>query len=389
MRKMLCSRLAKGTFSSLCRAPFSQAQHYFRNKAIRGGASLRWCSSPLPPGWEKMFTPDGIPYYVDHNTKTSQWASPMANQAAHNHLEGDWAFSFIRPFDPHSGLKTVFSLSKGVRRGAELTSLVCVPVQQGTSNLDSSHLAARKAHATGASLNEGVEFGIMPYVEQITHKQVGDRNATKSFMGAPVVVSFDLDAFSKGLIAAEQVGGHVAGVRSDLAQDLVRDSNANLCQSYGFLWEEAGDYYRIEIPRATESSTYQASDDHVVQYLYQTAPSETSPHGGHYIQARKDRVMAHATFRNMFLTDSAESLRWHMALVWPAPLSLSDVMLVHKGRRLEEGSDELYLGYAAQKFLDGDLEVHINGKRVQVLDPQGIAGGGCVSKAFVGFFSRS
>ena len=92
MKKMLCSRLAKGTFSSLCRAPFSQAQHYFRNKAIRGGASLRWCSSPLPPGWEKMFTPDGIPYYVDHNTKTSQWASPMANQAAHNHLEGEWAF---------------------------------------------------------------------------------------------------------------------------------------------------------------------------------------------------------------------------------------------------------------------------------------------------------
>ena len=358
---------------------------------MRGGASLRYFCRPLPRGWEKLYTPDGIPYYVDHNTKTTQWESPMANQAAHNHnhVEGEWAFCIIRPYDPHSGLKTAFSLSKGVRRGAELTSLVCVPVQQGTSNLDSSHLAALKANATGASLNEGIEFGIMPYVEQIAYKQIGDKNDTKCFMGAPVVVSFDLDAFSKGLIAAEQVGGHLAGFRSDLAQGLARDSNANISQSYGFLWEDAGDHYRIEIPRATESSTYQASDDHIVQYLYQTAPSEMSPHGGHYIQARKERVMAHATFRNMFLTDSAESLRWHMALVWPAPLALSELALVQKGRQLEEGSDELYEGYAAQKFLDGDLEVHINGKRVQVLDPQGIAGGGSLSKAFVGFFSRS
>ena len=32
--------------------------------------------SPLPPGWEEKKTPDGKPYYVDHNTKSTHWERP-------------------------------------------------------------------------------------------------------------------------------------------------------------------------------------------------------------------------------------------------------------------------------------------------------------------------
>ncbi|KAH8094188.1 ubiquitin protein ligase [Aureococcus anophagefferens] len=32
--------------------------------------------SPLPPGWEEKFTPEGKPYYVDHNTKSTHWERP-------------------------------------------------------------------------------------------------------------------------------------------------------------------------------------------------------------------------------------------------------------------------------------------------------------------------
>ena len=35
---------------------------------------------------------------------------------------------------------------------------------------------------------------------------------------------------------------------------------------------------------------------------------------------------------------------------------------MHQGRQIPENSGTLYQGYAAQKFLDGDLEVHINGR---------------------------
>ncbi|KAG5461051.1 MAG: LOW QUALITY PROTEIN: hypothetical protein BJ554DRAFT_6819 [Olpidium bornovanus] len=31
---------------------------------------------PLPVGWEQRFTPEGRPYYVDHNTRTTTWVDP-------------------------------------------------------------------------------------------------------------------------------------------------------------------------------------------------------------------------------------------------------------------------------------------------------------------------
>lgn len=34
----------------------------------------------LPPGWEQRFTPEGRPYYVDHNTKTTTWVDPRRQQ---------------------------------------------------------------------------------------------------------------------------------------------------------------------------------------------------------------------------------------------------------------------------------------------------------------------
>ena len=33
-------------------------------------------SGNLPAGWDKRYTPDGRPYYVDHNTRTTTWVDP-------------------------------------------------------------------------------------------------------------------------------------------------------------------------------------------------------------------------------------------------------------------------------------------------------------------------
>mmetsp|Transcript_4033 Transcript_4033/g.10366 ORF Transcript_4033/g.10366 Transcript_4033/m.10366 type:complete len:215 (+) Transcript_4033:51-695(+) len=33
--------------------------------------------APLPPGWEMKYAPDGRPYYINHNTKTTHWERPM------------------------------------------------------------------------------------------------------------------------------------------------------------------------------------------------------------------------------------------------------------------------------------------------------------------------
>ncbi|KAJ4302565.1 NEDD4 E3 ubiquitin-protein ligase [Collariella sp. IMI 366227] len=34
----------------------------------------------LPPGWEQRYTPEGRPYFVDHNTRTTTWVDPRRQQ---------------------------------------------------------------------------------------------------------------------------------------------------------------------------------------------------------------------------------------------------------------------------------------------------------------------
>jgi E3 ubiquitin-protein ligase NEDD4 len=42
---------------------------------VAGGATTAGSGS-LPAGWEERYTPEGRPYYVDHNTRTTTWVDP-------------------------------------------------------------------------------------------------------------------------------------------------------------------------------------------------------------------------------------------------------------------------------------------------------------------------
>jgi E3 ubiquitin-protein ligase NEDD4 len=44
------------------------------------GAATTAGSGPLPAGWEQRFTPEGRPYFVDHNTRTTTWVDPRRQQ---------------------------------------------------------------------------------------------------------------------------------------------------------------------------------------------------------------------------------------------------------------------------------------------------------------------
>ncbi|KAF4978729.1 hypothetical protein FZEAL_4922 [Fusarium zealandicum] len=53
--------------------------------AANGGAVMHTgATSPgsgeLPPGWEQRWTPEGRPYFVDHNTRTTTWVDPRRQQ---------------------------------------------------------------------------------------------------------------------------------------------------------------------------------------------------------------------------------------------------------------------------------------------------------------------
>ncbi|KAG0344375.1 hypothetical protein BG004_004534 [Podila humilis] len=51
-------------------------------------------SGPLPGGWEQRLTPEGRPYYVDHNTRATTWVDPRRQQ-------------YVRMSDPRSSTNQV------------------------------------------------------------------------------------------------------------------------------------------------------------------------------------------------------------------------------------------------------------------------------------------
>lgn len=42
-------------------------------------------SFPLPEGWQKAFTSEGEPYYVNHKNRTTSWFHPSLSQHHHSH----------------------------------------------------------------------------------------------------------------------------------------------------------------------------------------------------------------------------------------------------------------------------------------------------------------
>ena len=51
------------------------------NVVATGGATVTQAGAgPLPQGWEQRFTPEGRPYFVDHNTRTTTWVDPRRQQ---------------------------------------------------------------------------------------------------------------------------------------------------------------------------------------------------------------------------------------------------------------------------------------------------------------------
>lgn len=48
-------------------------------------------TGPLPTGWEQRTTPEGRPYFVDHNTRTTTWVDPRRRQIVRTYGQGSSA----------------------------------------------------------------------------------------------------------------------------------------------------------------------------------------------------------------------------------------------------------------------------------------------------------
>ncbi|TPX15837.1 uncharacterized protein E0L32_000171 [Thyridium curvatum] len=59
--------------------PQSAAQNANNQTMMHTGATSPG-TGELPPGWEQRWTPEGRPYFVDHNTRTTTWVDPRRQQ---------------------------------------------------------------------------------------------------------------------------------------------------------------------------------------------------------------------------------------------------------------------------------------------------------------------
>jgi len=314
-------------------------------------------------------------------------------------VKGEWALCVVTPTDPHNNWG--LSLFKKNRTGPDLFAVVCVPRAPDPAQ---TRARARHVHARGGALNEMLTAGVL----DVQHAgDEGRLNARKMIAGAPVAVRFEF----KSSVAYKHIwferilnvlvpfvlntlgNALMAYLKSSFRFNVkplkpvmgaaVLETNANIAQAHGFLRQHDTDFCYMEVPRASENAVFSYDNDEVARYLGQTDAAADMPYGAHYLQVRRDRVVAHARFRTALLTDSLEELRWIIALVWPGPIALSDVVLVDNSKRAggpgvvagclpASGSvlsgSVLAEGYGVAKLLKGEVEVRVFGIPVAFID---------------------
>ncbi|KAI1822173.1 HECT-domain-containing protein [Xylaria intraflava] len=60
--------------------PQVNAQQNAQNSTLMHTGATTPGTGELPPGWEQRWTPEGRPYFVDHNTRTTTWVDPRRQQ---------------------------------------------------------------------------------------------------------------------------------------------------------------------------------------------------------------------------------------------------------------------------------------------------------------------
>ncbi|TGJ86999.1 hypothetical protein E0Z10_g1758 [Xylaria hypoxylon] len=58
----------------------ASAQQSAQNSTMMHTGATSPGTGELPPGWEQRWTPEGRPYFVDHNTRTTTWVDPRRQQ---------------------------------------------------------------------------------------------------------------------------------------------------------------------------------------------------------------------------------------------------------------------------------------------------------------------
>ena len=182
-------------------------------------------SIPLPEGWQKAFTSEGEPYYVNHKNRTTSWFHPaMPPQHHHSHSYAGHMSRGVGPgyqnFSPQQGmaLHSQLPVDKDARR---------LPydshhrqehlLQQQQANIaEASHVPATlyndpylssNNHIRQASHDSGLGVNAMPYQSEIMDFDESGMDVGQSSNKIPHL-GMDADALQGDHQAQEHMDGN-------------------------------------------------------------------------------------------------------------------------------------------------------------------------------------
>jgi len=282
-------------------------------------------------------------------------------------------FCIVKPDDEHDSWLSTLNPLKVQRHGPALYSLLCVPAG---SSIDNAVSTAEE----GQTRMDGGNLLFLPTFSNAQPSYArGSSNAQKlSHTGAPVAIyQQELPMSGSGSWAMSAMLGGGVG-------QAVIDRNANPLQTYATVEDvtrdDAGNatsvnvlvpgIYREEwghIMRQTAIDGRAGIMENALAFAAAQAVAEAQR--GQFYRANVDasQVVAHARWRNVFLTSTLAEAARDLAMLWPLPITANELEFVHVERGRSLGDEAKRTSIRA--LFDGEVSLRVRGAPVECIDP--------------------
>ena len=282
-------------------------------------------------------------------------------------------FCIVKPEDKHDSWVSTFNPLKVQRHGPAIYSLLCVPPGSSIDN-------AASAAEDGQTHMDGGNLLFLPTFSNAQPSHVrGSNNAQKlSHPGAPVAI------YQEELpMAGSGSWGMSAMLGGGVGQAII-DRNANPLQTYAtvedVITDDAGNVtsvnvlvpgiYREEwghIMRQTAIDGRSGLMENALAFAAAQAVAEAQR--GQFYRANVDvsQVVAHARWRNVFLTTTLGEAAKELVMLWPSSITVNELEFVdvQSGRSLGDEAKRTSI----RTLFDGEVSLCVGGAPVQTLDP--------------------
>ena len=279
-------------------------------------------------------------------------------------------FCIVKPYDKHDSWASKLNPFIVQRLGPAIYSLLCVPAG---SNIDNAASAAQ----TGQTHMDGGNLLFLPTFSNNQPSQArGSSNEQKLLhAGAPVVVYQDKLPDMYYLLG----GGRGVG-------QAIIDRNANPMQTHAtvedVITDDAGNATSLNV---LVPGIYVEEWGHIMRQTaidgrpgiinnalaFAAAQAVAEAQRGQFYRANVDvsRVVAHARWRNCFLTTTLGEAKRDLAMLLPFPITANELDFVHvqSGRSLGDEAERTSI----RTVFDGEVSICVRGEPVQALDPTG------------------